>query len=265
VAALLVLQQNAVDDADRRVRSELIADLLDGSPQRHRDLDRRARNHDIVVSDLTVVLVISTDPAHRAAVARTAATYFGAAGLVSEHAGTVVAVVSATDPMATGSDLQAHLSSTVAVPVLVVVPPTGSSPAELAARFETAQQTARLLVALGTDSGAVSTEAYTPYRVMFGHDPEALHTFIAHTIGAVVDYDDAHGTDLIATLRAFVRNEGSPTKTARAMSYHTNTILQRLDRLKALLGPQWRTDETFFRISTAVRLEELRSATRRRT
>ena len=98
--------------------------------------------------------------------------------------------------------------------------------------------------------------------VLFGTNPEALHSFLELTIGPVVDYDARHGTDLLTTLRTFVRHEASPTKTARALNYHTNTILQRLDRLKALLGADWRHDEHLFRISLATRLDELRSVSR---
>ncbi|HEY9263204.1 MAG TPA: helix-turn-helix domain-containing protein, partial [Mycobacterium sp.] len=89
-------------------------------------------------------------------------------------------------------------------------------------------------------------------------DARTLNAFIDETIGPVRDYDSRKGSDLLSTLRAFVRNEASPTKTARALNYHTNTILQRLDRLKSLLGDDWRSDEHLFRISAAVRLDELR-------
>ncbi|MFD0662272.1 helix-turn-helix domain-containing protein [Thermocatellispora tengchongensis] len=54
-----------------------------------------------------------------------------------------------------------------------------------------------------------------------------------------------------------MRCNASPTRTARALGFHTNTILQRLDRLDALLGPGWREDDRFFRISLAVRLHEM--------
>jgi len=74
----------------------------------------------------------------------------------------------------------------------------------------------------------------------------------------VLDHDATHGTDLTATLAAFVRNGASPTRTARAINYHSNTILARLERITALLGDRWRDDEQLYRISTAVRLDELR-------
>lgn len=264
VAALLALQQDAVASADRRVRGELIADLLDAIPERRRDLDRRARSHRVVLSDLNTVLVVVVQPEHRSTAERVAASYFAGQGLVGEHAGVIAVVVRSGDLLTTAAELRSHLASVLGGPVLVIATPPVRDIEGFSRSFDGGHRTARLLDALGVVDDAVSTQAYAPYMVMFGSDPEALHGFIDETIGSVIEYDASHRTDLVVTLRAFVRNEASPTRTARALSYHTNTILQRLERLKSLLGEDWRQDEPLFRISTAVRLDELRGAALRR-
>ncbi|WP_280418831.1 helix-turn-helix domain-containing protein [Nocardia carnea] len=262
VAALLALQQRAVTDAYRRERGELIADLLDSSPERRRDMDKRMRNHRLTSSDLRTLHIVEVPPDRRARAERAAAGFLGDSGLVGEYAATVAVIGSAADPIAFANDLRTHLIGALGAPVLLVTPPRAATPDELPRLFRTAQQTVRLLAGLGVDNGAVATDAYAPYTVLFGTNPEALHSFLDLTIGPVVDYDARHGTDLLATLRTFVRHEASPTKTARALNYHPNTILQRLDRLKALLGADWRQDEHLFRISLATRLDELRSVSR---
>lgn len=264
VAALLALQQDAVASADRRVRGELIADLLDAIPERRRDLDRRARSHRVVLNDLNTVLVVVVEPEHRSTAERITASYFAGRGLVGEHAGVLAVVVQSGNLLPTASDLRAHLISVLSGPVLVIATPPVEDIEGFSRSFDIGHRTARLLDALGVIDDAVTTQAYAPYMVMFGSDPEALHGFIDETIGSVIEYDASHRTDLVLTLRAFVRNEASPTKTARALNYHTNTILQRLDRLKSILGDDWRQDEPLFRISTAVRLDELRGATLQR-
>lgn len=263
VAALLVLQQNAVADANRRVRGELIGDLFDPAPERRRDLDRRARSHQVVLAQLNTVLIIVVSPDQRAAAEKATAGYFDGPGLVGEHLGVIIAVIASAEPLRSARELRTHLEASLPAPILVVATPAVSTIDDFWLRFETGHRTATLLDALGVVDGAVNTQSYAPYMAMFGSNPEALHDFIDDTIGTVVEYDRSHRTDLVATLRAFVRNEASPTKAARALNYHTNTILQRLDRLKALLGEDWRQDEHLFRISTAVRLDELRSHSRR--
>lgn len=258
VAALLTLQQNAVADADQRVRHEIIADVLDPSPERRRDLDRRARAHGVDSSTLDTVLVITTSRSRNTATSLVAQHFRN--GLVSEYSDVLVAVIHSSDRIASATEVRRILLSGGVPDVRVIVPPPAPSVDVLSDRFDVAHRTARLLDALGIDDGVVTTESFHPYMVMFGSDPEAVHSFIDHTIGSVITYDAEHGTDLVATLRAFVRNESSPTKTARALSYHTNTILQRLERLRLLLGDGWRDDEALFRISTAVRLDALRAA-----
>jgi DNA-binding PucR family transcriptional regulator len=118
-------------------------------------------------------------------------------------------------------------------------------------------RTARLLSALGADDLTARTDDYLPYSAVLDADERSLATFLDATIGAVRRYDEARGTDLLGTLRAFVRNNASPTRTARALNFHTNTILQRLERLDAVLGAGWREDERLFRIGLATRLDEL--------
>jgi putative methionine-R-sulfoxide reductase with GAF domain len=260
VAALLTLQQNAVDDSDRRARHELIADALDPSAGRRRDFDRRARAHNVDAALLDTVLLFVVPLQSRSIATSLIASRFREGGLVSTYSDVLVALVHSSAPAEAAEDARQVLLAGGVRPALVVLPPRADSVELLSTRFEVAHRTARLLEALGIDDRVVTTESFLPYVAMFGNEPEAVHAFVDHVIGPVISYDAAHGTDLLSTLRAFVRSESSPTKTARALNYHTNTILQRLARMKSLLGDNWRDDESLFRISTAVRLDALRSA-----
>ncbi|EME19719.1 helix-turn-helix domain-containing protein [Rhodococcus triatomae] len=257
VGAVLALQQNAVDDADRRARVELVADLLDPAPERRRDLERRVRAQNVALADLDTVVLLSPAPDDRAAVARVVARMLDGVGLVGEHGGGVVVVLTAAAPADTVARLRGVVKDSFRGAVRTVTAPRVSVPDDLPSAFETVLRTARLLDALGSADVDVHTDAYLPYAVLFDADGRTLRAFVDRTIGVVHRYDAARGTDLVATLRAFVRNDASPTKTARALNYHTNTVLQRLDRLKSLLGEHWREDEQLFRISAAVRLDEL--------
>jgi DNA-binding PucR family transcriptional regulator len=119
-------------------------------------------------------------------------------------------------------------------------------------------RTARLIAALELSDLTASTDDFLPYSAIFDTDARALADFLRDTIGLVRRYDAERNADLLGTLRAFVRNNASPTRTARALNFHTNTILQRLDRLDQVLGASWREDERMFRLGIAVRLDELR-------
>ncbi|GAA5064541.1 helix-turn-helix domain-containing protein [Nocardia callitridis] len=259
VCSLLTLQHNAADDADRRTRAELVADLLDAAPERRRDLARRLRNHGVVLAELNTVVTLVIDPDLRGALARHLTQLSAPGTMIAEVAGTVAAVTHSDDPRTTAATMRDIAIRDFDTQVLALAPPLAATPDDLPSAFDTTLRTARLLDALRITDATVDTAEYEIFSVLFAHNPQGLAQFVDATIGHVLAYDAAHNTDLIATLRAFVRNDASPTKTARALNYHPNTILQRLDRLKALLGEQWRTDQQLYRISTAVRLEELRA------
>jgi len=79
-------------------------------------------------------------------------------------------------------------------------------------------------------------------------------------IGPVVDWDLRHRTELAATIAAYADGGGSVARAARALYVHPNTVKQRLERVTALLGPDWRSPDPMFRVAVAARLHRLRSA-----
>lgn len=256
VCALLTLQQQAVDDAERRVTNELVAELLAAEPERRPDVERRARRAGVPVDDLGAVVVLSVPGEARAQVVRAVARVVEGPVLVGEHLGVVVALLTAAAATpALLETLHDRARSAAGGPVLAVLPPVGS---DLAAAFDDGRRTARLLTALGVADLATTTEEYLPYASVLDVEPRALQAFLGSTLGTVRTHDAERGTDLLPTLRAFVRCGGSPTRTARELNFHTNTILQRLARLDVVLGPGWREDERLFRLTIAVRLDELR-------
>lgn len=260
VGALLELQQEAASGADRRVRSELIADLLDDVPERRSDVERRARRLAVDLGALDSLLLLSVPGDQQAAAARALARSLDDRALVGEYRGFVVAAREHTRVDVDLEQLRSQVSAAIQDAVTLVVPPPHRDP--LPAAFLSARRTARLLTALGLDGLTAHVEDFLPYSAVLDADAEGLSTFLRDTIGAVRDYDADRNADLLGTLRAFVRHNASPTRTARALNFHTNTILQRLDRLDHVLGSGWRDDERMFRIGIAVRLDELRERLR---
>ncbi len=256
VAALLELQQEAASGADHRVRSELIADLLDDVPERRSDVERRARRLGVDLSSLDAMLLLSVPGDQQTAAARTVARQADDHALVGEYRGFVVVAHSAQRSTLDPDQLRTHVESAIKHPISLVVP--RSVRGALPDAFRAAMRTARLLTALEITGITADIDDFLPYAAILDTDARALNTFLRDTIGAVRDYDADRGADLLGTLRAFTRNNASPTRTARALNFHTNTILQRLDRLDHVLGADWRDDERMFRLSIAVRLDELR-------
>lgn len=256
VGALLELQQEASAGADHRIRSELIGDLLDAVPERRADVERRARRLGVDLAALDSLLLLSVPGDQQTMAARALSKQLDEHTLVGEYRGFVVAAHSSARRGLEVEPLRVHVARTIQHPVIAVVP--RSTTEGLSDAFNIAMRTARLLTAMEVGDITADVDDFLPYSAILDTDARGLNAFLRDTIGAVRQYDAERGADLLGTLRAFVRNNVSPTRTARALNFHTNTILQRLDRLDHVLGENWRDDERMFRLSIAVRLDELR-------
>lgn len=255
IVALLTLQQQAVADAEERVRGTLVSDVLSADSVYRRELLLRARSRGVRIADLRTPVVVVVALEHRRAALR-AANEVAEDGLAGEHAGTLTVLLPGESPLESAQAVRERVQRSVPGPVLVVAGPAGA-PETLRARFDVAQRCCRLLVALDQADLAACTEGFAPYLAMFGSGREDLSAYIRHTLGAVIDWDRERSTDLMPTLLGFVEANASPTRTARHLGLHPNTVLQRLDRISCLLGPHWRDPEPLFRIGVAVRLHGL--------
>ncbi|MCR5143915.1 MAG: helix-turn-helix domain-containing protein [Lachnospiraceae bacterium] len=52
----------------------------------------------------------------------------------------------------------------------------------------------------------------------------------------ILDYDREHNSDLLATLRSYLYNDGSIKAVADEMYIHKNTIVYRMNKIKELIG-----------------------------
>ena len=254
IVALLTLRQEAVADAEERVRGELVSDLLRAESVYRHELLLRARSRGIRIDALRTPVVVAVESDHRRAALR-AANDVAPDALAGEHEGSIVVLLPQA-PAEAAELVRARVAAAVTGSLLTVAGPAGP-PETLAERFDLARRCTRLLAALGRTDMAATTDGYAPYLALFGTGREDLGAFIEHTVGPVIAWDTDRGTELMATLLGFVESNASPTRTARTMGLHTNTVLQRLERITALLGECWREPEPLFRVSIAARMHRL--------
>ncbi|MFD8386719.1 helix-turn-helix domain-containing protein [Streptomyces sp. NPDC059679] len=84
-----------------------------------------------------------------------------------------------------------------------------------------------------------------------------MRQFIDRIIGPVRRWTPNGGPICSPPSINFVDCNAGPARTARLMGVHSNTVLQRLDRIPQLLGSTWRDSASLFRILVAVRLHAL--------
>jgi GAF domain-containing protein len=256
VGALLALAEEAVVEAQQRQQVDLLADIVASSPERRVDVTARLRRLGLDLEALDRLTLVAVPGEHRVDALRVLTRAAGTDGLVGELDGVLVVLAPGSRADLDAAASRAAVVAAIGAKVVAVdAPRSGAGAGE---RYDLARRALRIVRALDVDDGSVAADALLPYAAVLDTDQRALAAFLETAIGPVRRYDAERGTELLATLRAFVRNGASPTRTARALTFHPNTILQRLDRLDRVLGDGWRDDESLFRISLAVRLDELR-------
>lgn len=89
----------------------------------------------------------------------------------------------------------------------------------------------------GGRGGLVSHTQGASYALLLAlQESDLVDSFVEHVLGPVRSYDQAHGTALIATVRTFLQQDGSPAEAAQALGVHVNTVRQRLERIEQLTG-----------------------------
>lgn len=84
-------------------------------------------------------------------------------------------------------------------------------------------------------------------------DPRALDAFVRNWLGALIDYDRAHGSDLTATLSAYLEVGGNYDSTARALTIGRSTVRYRIRRIQELSGHDLSDPDTRFQLQLAAR------------
>jgi len=77
------------------------------------------------------------------------------------------------------------------------------------------------------------------YRLLLpamSEDPAELERFFDETIAPLAAYDDQYETELVATVEAYLDNDGNVTPTAETLFTHRHTVRYRLERVRELCG-----------------------------
>lgn len=178
-----------------------------------------------------------------AATAEAAQAAFGAA-LVAEVEGELL-VATTVRPLALRSrlaafaeTLDADLGATVGGGVVrVAAGPLVEDPAGLARSLPAARDALHLAARLTPASRTVLASDVGVYRLLSGIvDDAELERFVEDQLGALLDHDARHGSDLVPTLDAYLEAGLSKTVAAQALGVRRQTLYARLERIARLLG-----------------------------
>ncbi|MER8159125.1 GAF domain-containing protein [Streptomyces sp. NPDC094472] len=166
----------------------------------------------------------------------------------------------------TARQLGTAVHAAVTVGASAPVPAPAARPGEVAAGYAEARRCLAALRVLGRAGQGAAAEDFGFLGLLLAGtregapDGTGVQDFVARTVGAVIDYDERRGTELIRTLDAYFAGGMSPARTKDALHVHVNTVAQRLERVGRLLGPDWQSPARSLEIQLALRLHRLASA-----
>ncbi|MCG7205515.1 helix-turn-helix domain-containing protein [Streptomyces arenae] len=262
VTSLLLLLRRSVAETENRVRGDLLTDLLTAPARDPAGLVSRGRRLGIDLDRPHLLLVARTCDAARERLADAAVQYlFGCGGVSAEHEGAVVLLLpcDGTGPGEAARGAAGQLGQLTGAPVTVAGAGPAAGPRGIADGHAEALRCLRALHVLGRQGHGASVAELGFLGVLLG-DLHDVDGFVTATLGPLLDYDAQRGTQLVRTLRAYFDCGGSLTRAKEALHVHVNTVVQRLDRIQVLLGPDWNTPEQTLELQLALRLHLLADA-----
>lgn len=261
VCAVVLLHERAVAEAERRVRGELLDDLL---TRPHADPDRiRTRARLIGVDlDRSFAVVVATVPADgRAALSAAGALARDFHGIAGVHQGRLVLLLDGHSPSEAAALACKRLSAHVEELVTAGAAGPAVGPEAIAEAHQQAQRCLRVLLALGRVGQASSVDELGLFAMLLGSaGRDDVDGLVRRTLGPVLDYDERRGTELVETLEMYFRESGNATRAAEGLHIHVNTLYQRLDRIGRLLGADWTSEDRALQIHLALRFARVRTA-----
>ncbi|CAG7655940.1 helix-turn-helix domain-containing protein [Actinacidiphila bryophytorum] len=259
VTALLLLLSRSVAETENRVRGELVTDLLTAPGRDPVGLVVRGRRLGVDLSRPCLVLVAQAAAGSQDRLPAAAGRYlFGSDGISAERTGTVVLLLphDGAAPGAVARAAAGQLTQLVGAPVTVAAAGPASGPQALADGHAEAVRCLRALCALGRVGDGAGAAELGFLGVLLGNERD-VGSFVTATLGPLLEYDARRGTELVRTLGAYFACGGTLTRTKDELHLHVNTVVQRLDRIQALLGSGWNEPERALELQLALRLHML--------
>lgn len=244
--------------AEDQEREDLLGDMLHGAAPDA--LAGRLRACGLTPTRLNTVVVASADRAGLDEEISVLAPEFE--GLAGGHQGLSTLVIHAEDAAEMAAEVHRRLEEARDAPILVCA--GDATGMRWRQAFALAARCCGLLGQLGVHDAAATPEQFGAYALLLDPEPSSgLESFMDRTLGPLLEYDAKHRTELVDTVAAYFDQAGSNVQTAKALHVHLNTLLKRIGRIEALLGPGWRTSERAFELQLAVRLQRLAQRARR--
>lgn len=258
VTALLLLNRRAIAHSRQRGEAECIELLVSGD-----DVDRAtamARSFGVDLDSPHCVVVVSVPSARMHVAAATAADFVvsvgGLAGRLGRH---LVVIVPGVQSQAIVRLVWDRVGAAVGAPVTAGAAGPGTGRASIVDAYIAARRCVHALSISSREGDFATSEDLGMYALLMAEaNRGSLDRFIDDTLGPILVYDAARGTQLIKTLTEYFASREQPAPAAGRLHIHVNTLYQRLARVRDLLASDIDEPEMRLQLHLATRLHRLR-------
>lgn len=262
VTALLMVSERAVDEANNRLRDELLSEVMRASESEFEALRRRARllGVDLDGPHVLVVTSVGRQISDRERARDVVASYvLQARGLFGHYGENFIALVPGSDPPEVGTALADRLQANAHAPATLGLAGPVWHLADIPGAAAEAERCVHGLIALGRCGEVAEASDLGVYGLLLCGDTSSdrLHAFVANTLEKVLIYDASNGTRLLETMETYFDMDCHAAQAAERLYIHSNTLYQRLDRIDRLLGAAWRSGDRALQTRLAIKLWRL--------
>lgn len=101
--------------------------------------------------------------------------------------------------------------------------------------YKEAKEAVRVAKLINSAEEAIYYEKLGIYRLLHKINPNDLKHFLNDNLGQLIEYDQSHNTELVETLDVYFQCNGNLREMARNLFVHYNTVLYRLERIQKIL------------------------------
>lgn len=269
VAALIMLKEEAVREAEEALRGDFLEQLLRESAD-PTTLAELAHQLAFRLDHPHQVLMIHSEPAagtdqHAFLEAvddwlRQPARRAYQHALLAWRDDRLVAVIESDDAQV-GKAVADTLVEEVSHPVrrlLIGVGGVCENGERIRRSYEEAQEALHISIAMGWKEGAFSFSELGLLHWLNNVPPPARddNTYLQH-VRALAAYDAEHDTELVKTLETYLDRGGSLAEAAEQLHVHRNTLLYRVERIESLCGLDLRHPLQQLNLHAAVKAHQL--------
>ena len=274
VCALEMAKQEAVIEAEHRLRGDFFDDLLESSAESGESFVSRGRHLGYDVQQPRAALAIRPEDASGSQsdgeidrLAREIGEYVSrhqTSGMVAPRRQTV-ALFLAIDPIADlgparrfAEDLRGYVASQLGTPVSIGIGSLHPGVLGLRTAYHEAEQAERIGREIFGPGQVTSFSDLGVYRLLYTfRQNQELADFCGETLAPLAEYDAKNGTSLVDTLETYFRCDANLGTAAEALYLHRNSLAYRLRRISELTGFNLDNLEDRFRLQLALKARRL--------